>query len=652
MVNGQGGIGKTTFASQYWHKYQNDYSHLAYLFVGEGILDELLQLCNTLNINFEKENLETEEKIKVLINKMANLEKPCLLILDNADSESELDKYFPLLQTCSNFHILITSRLSNYESVWIKKIKPLEKKIALKLFKDYYKYFEDSEEKDFFILYNEIDGNTLVLELFAKNLNFINQNLKERYNLAYLLSDIQNNILNLSKSFEVKSKYHSKIGFNKEKPEKIIESMYSLSKLSEYEQNVLFTLSLLPPEAINISILELFIHDENIIKYVYSLYSKGWIEYDSKSVKISPIIQSILIKKYYANFLPLINIIIQTYIDKFEFGGFYIKSNNYEEAFLLSRYSEYMLKHVNEKDERILNLHNRLGMFYGSVGNLNKAYIHFKDFNSKSLFIHQLYITDSKYLNLLSISYSRLGDYFRRVGDYSTAFKLFKKSQKIDYKLLKSKPDSLIYKNNLAKTFLKIGETHQEKENFQLALKYFRDFKRLEFEIYNSDESNAEITNNLAVSNLKIAEILISLNQLQEAEDLIYQYHILKKKLFDNDKENPTFKNGLAISFSKLGEIKLKCNNIKEARTLFKQYYSLEKELNTKHPQVQEYKNGLAYANQFLGNFYSRINKQKDSVKYFSKALKIWAELLDISPSNKEYYRNIEITKRQIIDIS
>ncbi|TAE15782.1 MAG: hypothetical protein EAZ95_08410 [Bacteroidetes bacterium] len=44
LVNGQGGIGKTTFASKYWAQYQNEYSHLAFLYAENGIAQAILAL--------------------------------------------------------------------------------------------------------------------------------------------------------------------------------------------------------------------------------------------------------------------------------------------------------------------------------------------------------------------------------------------------------------------------------------------------------------------------------------------------------------------------------------------------------------------------------------------------------------------------------
>jgi hypothetical protein len=45
LVNGEGGIGKTTFASRYYHRYADGYSHMASVFAEKGLAEALLVLA-------------------------------------------------------------------------------------------------------------------------------------------------------------------------------------------------------------------------------------------------------------------------------------------------------------------------------------------------------------------------------------------------------------------------------------------------------------------------------------------------------------------------------------------------------------------------------------------------------------------------------
>ncbi|MDD4913504.1 MAG: ATP-binding protein [Methylococcales bacterium] len=44
LVNGEGGIGKTTLAAHYYHKHRSNYKHMAWVFAETSLLDALLGL--------------------------------------------------------------------------------------------------------------------------------------------------------------------------------------------------------------------------------------------------------------------------------------------------------------------------------------------------------------------------------------------------------------------------------------------------------------------------------------------------------------------------------------------------------------------------------------------------------------------------------
>lgn len=190
LVNGQGGIGKTSLAAKYYQQYGKYYSHLAWTLAEPSILDALLKLALPLDVEFSPE-MEKEQQLDLLLTQMANLEKPCLLILDNANDPADLEKYYKALRSCHNFHLLLTSRITNFESAQTYLIDSLSKENALTLFKKHFPQHKSEEDVLFENIYDAIDGNTLVIEVLAKNLNNLNNALKTRYSLVDLLSDIE-----------------------------------------------------------------------------------------------------------------------------------------------------------------------------------------------------------------------------------------------------------------------------------------------------------------------------------------------------------------------------------------------------------------------------------------------------------------------------
>ena len=108
LINGEGGIGKTTFASRYYHAYQEEYVHIGWVFAQESLRDALLTLAYPLRVSFD-DGMASEERLKRLLGAMAQLDKPCLLIIDNANRLKDIESHYValrhLLQLSSTDHL-------------------------------------------------------------------------------------------------------------------------------------------------------------------------------------------------------------------------------------------------------------------------------------------------------------------------------------------------------------------------------------------------------------------------------------------------------------------------------------------------------------------------------------------------------------------
>ncbi|WP_448520261.1 hypothetical protein, partial [Rhodoflexus sp.] len=152
--------------------------------------NQLLSLAPKLGLKFEKET--DEERFQLLGNALANLNNPCLLVLDNADDAEELKKsYYDILSKLQKFHILITSRVSaipHLKGIVPYTIKGLENEDALQLFKKYYEAYTGNEDDIFLKIYQAVDRNTLVVKILAQNLANLNEK-KQTYSLKNLYDD-------------------------------------------------------------------------------------------------------------------------------------------------------------------------------------------------------------------------------------------------------------------------------------------------------------------------------------------------------------------------------------------------------------------------------------------------------------------------------
>ncbi len=353
LVNGQGGMGKSSFAAKYWERYECQYQFLMSVFAANGITDALLRLAMPLNLEFEP-TMPNNERLKILIQHIQRLDKPCLLFLDNVDQADELRSLYPLLYRCKNFHILITSRLFEFPYLAKNSINALPLEVALRVFRHHYPQFEEQEILLFEQVYQEVAGNTLVLELFAKNLNYFNK-IRKNYSLNTLIEDIKIGLTKLTKQEKIDVMYKTtdfgSMGFGLvfDTPKNIILAMYDLTELSEAEKTILSVFSILPVENIEYEVLEkiliekqedeeliemlqfffseqlnndveslemyltqnpnltkeeidtaiklaqnIYIKNEELEQIFISLTQKGWIEQTETAFKVSPVVQEVV----------------------------------------------------------------------------------------------------------------------------------------------------------------------------------------------------------------------------------------------------------------------------------------------------------------------------------------------------------------------
>ena len=136
LVNGEGGIGKTSLASEYYRRYKDEYKHTAWLTYDQSISDTLIQLSKYLDIIFE-ETASTQERLDTVLTKMANIHGPSLLVIDNANEPEDLQRHQKILQCFTNLHILVTTRV-NGTGIDEYRIESLDYEEALRVFKKHY----------------------------------------------------------------------------------------------------------------------------------------------------------------------------------------------------------------------------------------------------------------------------------------------------------------------------------------------------------------------------------------------------------------------------------------------------------------------------------------------------------------------------------
>jgi hypothetical protein len=268
LLNGEGGIGKTTLAAKYLQTYKNEYKHFAWLLCENGIEEPLLSLRYFLKLDLKDipENLHPN----IIITELNKLPKKCLLILDNANNANHIRQFLQKFGSLE-WDVLITSRCNEAVKPYNElKIEHLHVQKAKELFKQYYIEQNDDFESHLDFLLKAIDYNTLILQLFAKHMQERNKNRKGFFNLAQL------NYVFCSEGLFFTNKNHI---FSSNINE-IIEKLYNLSELNQEEEQLIFYFSLLPLQAIAYDDLMQIFQPKNQSIFDFTLDAlneKGWI---------------------------------------------------------------------------------------------------------------------------------------------------------------------------------------------------------------------------------------------------------------------------------------------------------------------------------------------------------------------------------------
>ena len=534
LVNGEGGIGKTTIASAYYHQYLNQYKHLIWMVAESGIEDVFINIALILGLRFADGSSKAQQ-VEATISELAELDSPILLVIDNANDLEDLEVNYQLLRKLSNIHLLLTSRITEFHELQVFPIEHLNPTDARTLFIHYYQSYLPSEEELLNKILVAIDYNTLVIELLSKNLNLLNDDLETPYPLQQLLDDLQNQgVLSISQRKAVSSDYILATAT----PETIILAMYDLGELTDTEQALLSVFAVLPAISIAYGDLKNYFPDiTDLSTLLLQLAQKSWLSYDkqAQSFKTNPIISEISRQQNKHRLYQDCMALLDTLIDKLAYeantGHVYIEHVIAVNTVL---YAETLLPYLAQTSDKISELYDRIGNFYQTYGNLDLA---LKNFNSSAALTSELYELDPDNSNLktdLAVAYSRLGKTYIALGNLELATQFYKDFNKLIQELYESYPDNVAFKNGLAISYSKLGETHSSLGNLEKALQFFEDDLKLTKELYEDNPNNVAFKNGLAVSYAKLAMFYDVQNNQQLAIDYMREAKVLFKQL-NND---------------------------------------------------------------------------------------------------------------------
>lgn len=691
LVNGEGGVGKTALATVYYHQHIDQYEHLAWLCADNGIVDALLSLEGPLNI-VQDETLRINERLSRIQTALANLDGPCLLVIDNANDPQDLKDNLALLDVFPNFHALITTRVLdvNYDEQY--PVAQLDEDTAKALYLEHNPSHNNVEDSLLLKVFGNVGFNTLVIELLAKTLSF-----KNRYKTTSSLEQLLNQIDACGDTdFRQVVDQSNQSPPNSKTPEQVITAIYKMSTLSDTEQQLLTIFSLLPAEPIKLAHLDAMIIDiVELPIQLENLCIKGWIEFNEaeQTFKCSPVVQEVVKEQtkdssgQRCDWLAFeLSVLLEANHEQDE-----LLNTSPVDAAIFARYAEHLLEVVNAPSHRMLMFFESVGLYYESIGFLEKALKFYNGKNQVAQAICQASPNDTMHNNALAVTYAKIGkiqldmgrpeaalehyqryfelreqlysenpeniDYqhglalayeslgftFTEMGQLDTAMVHYQKASEQLEALHQNHPQNTTFKNSLAIAYEKLGYTHLALGKRDKALEYYSNESKLFESLLDDHPQNTAYKSGLAIAYEKLGLTHLAQGNRTEALEYYRNETQLFESLLKEQPNNVEFKSALAIAYEKSGDAHLMMGNLTKALMLFDDKLKLYQDLAKHHPQNVAYKNGMAVAYEKLGTTYNAMGEQQQAMEYYQNETKLFKALHEDDPLNIKFRNSLAI---------
>lgn len=551
LVNGEGGIGKTTIAARYFFSQQDAYTHLAWIYAEKSLLDALMTLSVPLKMDYPPQ-MPNEERLDLLLSKMRTLAKPCLLVIDNANDLEDLEQFYIALKSCPNFHLILTTRITEFEQAATYRVLPLSDADANTLFQQYYSKYTEIEDDLLKKVFAAIGKNTLVIELLAKNIFHFNR-LRNTYSLNDLVADLQERgLLGIKNKTKVRTSYKAgNLALRKEKPEDIIAAMYDLGELPKEEKRLMSIFSVLPAENIPYLTIESLLPETKAVDdSLLFLAQRGWLEFNEtlNTFKVSPVVQAV-VKEKNEDLLSDCEELMDSLADKLTYdpgSTGHLLNSTYQEAHIYSKYIESILSSIKPCNNSIILLYERLGGYNKAVGNFKKALTYFTVFYELSIIYFKKYPEDSTFKLWVMLSLEKVGATYSILGDLNKALSTITEHVRLAEELLEMDTDNYKLRSGLSVAYSRLGVIHMNSSNLEKALDLFEKSKILARESIGKLNRNNYQKLNLGYSYQFIGNIYFQLGKYDIARTNFEEMLAIFRQLSENV-DDASFKNGYGV---------------------------------------------------------------------------------------------------------
>jgi tetratricopeptide (TPR) repeat protein len=588
VVNGLGGIGKTTLAQGYLSKYYNDYQHIVW--ISQLTKDIVSDITSTEgladNLRIFREGKETGQLFNEIISRLKSITgSPNLLILDNVDEElAKLKDYLP---GQPHWHVLVTSR-KHIEGFHAKELDFLSPEKAIALFKKHCsRITSDDQVAD---LVKAIDYHTLTIELLAKTAQ------RHRTDIETLKTAIQND---LRSNISVP---HKGKGEKIDNVRSYLSSIFKVSGLTEDEVWLMKQFTCLPAEFHPYDRLLELIDPDETKKEVFaescsSLVEQGWLLFNAKTeaYKMHLVVQEVAIRQLLPE-MQDIDGLLEKITECLDLDQ---TKDNPIDKFKWIPYGNTLLNNFpDDTSEEIAQLQNNLAVVLQELG----------DYTGARELLEKALCSDEQNLGpdnpTTAIRYSNLATVLQDLGDYAGARGLLEKAvRSCEQNLGPDHPNTAVSYSNLATVLQDLGDYTEARELLKKALC--------------SDEKNFGPDHpSRAVSYSNMAIVLQALGDYAGARVLLEKAVCSYNQNFGPD--HPT----TAVSYSNLATVLYDVGDYTGAKVLLeKALRSTEQNFGPDHPTTAVRYSKLALVHRDLGDYAVALELAQKGLSILRKTL-------------------------------
>ncbi|MCL2400236.1 MAG: tetratricopeptide repeat protein, partial [Defluviitaleaceae bacterium] len=420
LINGLGGIGKTTVARALYHKVKDEFKHIAWVEYQHSIEESLLTSFRIFR-DIEDNDARYEEIKEFLL----GTTQDTIIFIDNISNDDGLDFIKRL-----HANIILTSRLDEIGSFEIFPIDILSEEQCINIFYKYYKYDEARKQKVYVReIINLVKNHTLSIELLARAAN------TPRYPLEKYIADLKaKGIVYPELKIETD---HTDVS---QTIAKHLQVLFDLVSVSDEQKRILLNFALMPSIELPVEVENWLDCDVNDISDLLKL---GWLSKSETGYEMHPIVKEAVLLQYNDEGIQYED--VETIVSYMS-GEEYIKATDiYIDVRVRLNIAESTMSYIcNIEKEEIGALFNDIAFAYEGQGDYSKAL----EYYQKASAICEKVL--GKEHSDIAIIHNNIAMVYKNQGDYPKAMKWNYKALRIrEKKLGVEHPDTATTYNNI-----------------------------------------------------------------------------------------------------------------------------------------------------------------------------------------------------------